>query len=487
MSEFWAKLGKMAKRLFTEDEPESAEGAKVDRSVPPLPHARQKPAVKTRPQENRVPIEVIPEFAFILETIRDGRPSLFVTGRAGTGKSTLIRFLTEQLQGCVVVAPTGLAAINVGGSTIHSFFRLPPYILNPEEVLLPSRHILPVLTSLKVLIVDEVSMVKPDVVDCIDNMLKRARGNDRPFGGVQVVFVGDLLQLPPVVADAESSKFYTSRYRSCSFFDADVFHRLKLPCVELTTVFRQASHDFISLLDRIRLNQDHREAVAQINRTCFLQKPEAPKSGMFLVTTNAMAFAINSGELNRLQTEVHQFVAVVDGKVDLDKDEFQAPRLLELKVGAQVILVKNHKPQWVNGTLGRVVSIGQSSIRVELSNSGNIVDVEREIWEKIEYRYDGNEKQISRKITGTFKQFPMTLGWAITIHKSQGMTLDSVRIDLGDGAFCSGQTYVALSRCRDIGGIQLDRPISMRDVKADPRILDFYANLQTIQRLPNSR
>jgi len=330
-------------------------------------------------------------------------------------------------------------------------------------------------------VVDEVSMVHPDLVDCVSNTLKRVRRDRRPFGGVPVVFVGDLLQLPPVVKDPEVARFYTDRYRSPYFFSADVFHETELVPIELTKVFRQSGREFVHMLDRIRLNDNHRDAVAKINRDCYLGQEPNTNPALFLVPTNAAAEAINVRHLEDLQTPLRFFNAVVEGQFDVQRDRFQAPHRLEIKEGAQVLFVKNNKPYWVNGTLGKIVQIEDDRLRVEIDRNGNTVTVGRAVWEKIQYEYEPDQRRIVSTVIGTFKQFPIALGWAITIHKSQGMSLDSVRIDLGRGAFCTGQTYVALSRCRTLEGISLDTPISMGDVRADEMILEFYKQLEPLR------
>lgn len=473
----WTGISNLARRLLGVDAPAPVDLSKIDRELSPIPAA--KPERQRAPtRKDSEPVEVLPEYQFVLEKIKGGCPAMFVTGRAGTGKSTLIRFLSEKIQNCAVVAPTALAAINVHGSTIHSFFSIPPRTLNPEEAFDPRYQIVPVIECLGALVVDEVSMVPPDLVDCISNTLKKVRRDPRPFGGVPVVFVGDLLQLPPVVSDPEVAQYYTHRYRTPFFFSADVFQEIMLIPIELTKVFRQTRRDFVDLLERIRLNDDHREAVARINRECYRDRQINSAPALFLVPTNAAAKSINTTNLNALETPLLRFDAILEGKFDVRRDRFQAPHRLEVKEGAQILFVKNNIPYWLNGTLGRVTHIENDLLRVEIQNTGNTVTVGRATWEKIEYEYDRNEKRIISTVVGSFTQFPIALGWAITIHKSQGMTLDSVRVDLGRGAFCSGQTYVALSRCRTLEGICLDRPISMNDVKADGMILDFYKRLK---------
>lgn len=476
----WSSISNLAKRLLGADAQEPVDLSKIDRELAPTRQMKPKRSGSEAIQDTD-PIEVLPEYQFVLEAIKGGCPVIFVTGRAGTGKSTLIRFLSEKILNCAVVAPTALAAINVHGSTIHSFFSIPPRTLNSDEAFEPRRQIIPVIECLSALVIDEVSMVTPDLVDCISNTLKQVRRDPHPFGGVPVIFVGDLLQLPPVVTNPQVAKYYTDRYRSSYFFSADIFGDTKLVSVELTTVFRQKGREFVDLLDRIRLNDDHREAVARINRDCFLDRESNAEPSLFLVPTNASARAINTQNLNALQAPLFTFDAIIEGRFDVQRDRFQAPHRLEIKEGSQILFVKNNKPYWLNGTLGRVTNIENGTLRIEIKNTGNTVSVERAKWEKIEYEYDSVQKRITSMVVGSFKQFPISLGWAITIHKSQGMTLDSVRIDLGRGAFCSGQTYVALSRCRTLEGISLDRPITMNDVKADGTILDFYKRLKPLR------
>lgn len=482
----WNGIRSLARRLLGVADAEAVNLSKINNGLAPVSSVTSQ-KVPTPVKASRLvtqqsePVQVLPEYEFVLEAVRQQCPAIFVTGRAGTGKSTLIRFLTQNIRNCAVVAPTALAAINVQGSTIHSFFSIPPRTVNPDEAFEPRRQIVPVIEVLGALVIDEVSMVPPNLIDCISNTLKRVRRDPRPFGGVPVIFVGDLLQLPPVVSDPEVAQFYTDRYLSPYFFSADVFNTTELIPIELTKVFRQTGREFVDMLDRIRFNDNHREAVARINRDCYRDRQPSASPALFLVPTNAAAKSINTRNLDALETPLRTFDAIVEGRFDVQRDRFQAPHRLEIKEGAQILFVKNNKPYWVNGTLGQVVQIEEDRLRIEINGTGNTVNVERAVWEKIQYEYDQEESRIESTVVGTFKQFPISLGWAITIHKSQGMTLDSVRIDLGRRAFCSGQTYVALSRCRTLDGISLDRPISMGDVKADEMILDFYRRLKPLR------
>ena len=474
----WDKISSLAKDLLGESQSQKVNFSEISEEVC-RPRGIESNLGKriVKKEQNIEDIEILPEYEFLLKAIAEKCPAIFVTGRAGTGKSTLIRFLTSKIKRSAVIAPTAIAAINVGGSTIHSFFGIPHRAVNPDESFSPHKHMVPVVENLDVLIIDEVSMVAPDLIDCISNSLIKIRGDSAPFGGVPLVFVGDLLQLPPVITDDEVGIYYTHRYESPYFFSAEVFKRVDILPIELRKVFRQKDMQFIEALDRIRTNISHRDSVALLNRTCYRDKQQNDNPTLYLVPTNAAAKSINTDKLNSLDTKLITFDAIIEGNLRIGKTRLPAPDRLQIKEGARVIFLKNNKPMWLNGTLGEVMNIDNESIQVKIVETGNIVCVSRESWKKIRYRYNYETKTIGSEVTGSFTQFPLALGWAITIHKSQGMTLDSVRIDLGRGAFCSGQTYVALSRCRSLEGITLDQPISMGDVKADSAIVSFYRKL----------
>ena len=337
----WSGINSLAKKVLNVEAPQAVDLAKIDRQLSPqTPHFTNACASPN----NTAPVEVIPEYRFILEAIENDCPAIFVTGRAGTGKSTLIRFLSRNIKNCAIVAPTALAAINIQGSTIHSFFNIPPRTINPEEVFDPRQHIIPVISRLAALIIDEISMVTPNLIDCISNTLKVVRDDQRPFGGVPVIFVGDLLQLPPVVSNAKVAQFFTDRYRSPYFFSADVFNETEIMPIELTRVFRQDSREFIDILDRIRLNYNHRDAVARINRDCYRDRQPDSRASLFLVPTNAAASYINKQKLDELESDTSYFDAIVKGHFNVQEERFQAPHKLELKIGAQVLSVKNNRP-----------------------------------------------------------------------------------------------------------------------------------------------
>ena len=422
-------------------------------------------------------VEVLPEYEFILEVVQAGCPALFVTGKAGTGKSTLIHWLRSQLDSCAVVAPTAVAAAAIQGDTIHSFFGLPPRLIDPEEKHPLSAKVRLVLENVKCLIVDEVSMVLPNMVDTMSNILRSARGSDLPFGGVPVIFVGDLLQLPPVVGTPEEVVYFSHRYQTRYFFSADVFREQPIVPVVLAKVRRQADEEFIEALNRIRLGEDCRDAVALFNRTCFRDRaPDAPV-GTYLVPTNQSARSINMRELDQLDGQTRLYEARVGGTVAANKWKLPVPDRLELKTGAKVIFLKNRKPDWINGDLATVVGMEDDHIRVRKDETDNVLLVGRETWHKYKYVYDYQTRRVEAEVIGSFEQFPLALGWAMTIHKSQGLTLDALTLNLGEGAFAEGQTYVALSRARMLDGISLARPISMRDVRVDPVVVAFYREL----------
>jgi ATP-dependent DNA helicase PIF1 len=472
----WDKISKLAKDILGDTAPVPTDFSALEKAIIPEQGERQERTFTSyqAPMEN---IEVLPEYDFILQALQAGCPSIFVTGKAGTGKSTLIQWLCQQLQGCAVVAPTAIAAVNVRGDTIHSFFALPPSHIDPDgNFVIKDKNRL-VLENVKFLIVDEVSMVLPNIVDAMSTILKKVRRNNIPFGGVPTIFIGDLLQLPPVVDNEELAVFYTHRYKTPFFFSADIFQDQQIVPVHLTKVRRQSDAEFIEALNHIRLNDDSRDAVALLNRRCFRDKPEDTPVGVYLVPTNAAAKTINTRELDALPGELRLYEAVVTGQLPVNSWKLPVPDRLELKIGARVIFLKNNKPQWINGDTGEVVGLESDHIRVKKHKSDNVVMVGKETWYKLRYTYNQQTQKIEQEKIGTFEQLPMALGWAITIHKSQGLTLEHLTLDLGGGAFASGQLYVALSRAKSIEGITLAKPIAMKDVKADPAVLEFYKHL----------
>ena len=416
-------------------------------------------------------LEVTPEFSRSFDLMENTTQHLYITGKAGTGKSTLLQYFKEKTKKKIVVlAPTGIAAINIGGSTIHSFFRFPPRLISRDEIR-KIRERQGLFAALDTVVIDEVSMVRADVMDGIDYSLRVNRDRiDEPFGGVQVILIGDLFQLPPVV-EKGFEEYFEDMFQSPFFFSAHVFHQVHLTKIELQRVFRQQDPEFIGLLNKVRNNQIHPSEVQQLNRrytpdlTC-----DENDLAIILTSTNALASGINSAKLDTLNTKEYCFDAVV--QADFDEKSYPTDKRLRLKQGAQVMMVKNDaNKRWANGTLGVVQKLSNDSVKVSFEGSSCMV--EPSSWEKIEYEYDREKGRIEPVVTGSFRQYPIKLAWAMTVHKSQGKTFDKVIIDLGNGAFAHGQAYVALSRCRSFDGIRLVNPIKDSDVILDPRVRGF--------------
>jgi len=424
-------------------------------------------------------IEVTDEYKTVRALLEAGEPILLVSGNAGTGKSTLIRYLRAVLKRrLVVAAPTGVAALNVGGVTVHSFFHLPPKIHSDEDIKLVYDRRL--YQKLELLVIDECSMLRCDLLDSVDKFLRKNRSDGRPFGGVQLLLVGDLHQLPPVAPKKEwdvlGAKGYASRY----FFSALGLQKTSLKWLELKTVYRQKDPAFVNLLNTIRVADDIDSAIAEINRRCSVR--DGFHADITLTCTNSKADQINRDELMRLESEEYSFKGRIEGEFCFEHDRLPSPLDLRLKAGARVMFTKNGS-HWVNGSLGVVRRVDPKSTQVELvgADSGTTWDVTPETWETYKYQYDSEQDQIVAQCVGRYTQYPLMLAWAVTIHKSQGNTLDKVLVDLGSGAFDSGQVYVALSRCRTIGGIRLERPIRRTDVRCDPIIRRFHHALAEMQ------
>lgn len=483
----WDKVKQLAKDVLGDNYPDTGapvptDFSAIEKTIIPEQGQRHEKTFTSTSLPPPDAIEVLPEYQFILQALQAGCPSIFVTGKAGTGKSTLIQWLCQQLPGCAVVAPTAIAAVNVHGDTIHSFFGLPPTHIDPDGNFAISEKNRPVLQNVKYLIIDEVSMVLPNIVDVMSTILKKSRRNNIPFGGVPTVFIGDLLQLPPVVDNEELAVFYTHRYRTPYFFSADIFKDQPIVPVHLAKVRRQSDSEFIQALNHIRTNDENcREAVALLNRRCFRDKSEENQESVYLVPTNAAAKSINTRELDALPGELHLHEAAITGQLTANQWKLPVPDRLELKLGARVIFLKNNKPQWINGDTGEVVGLDADHIRVKKHKSNNVVLVSKETWQKFKYTYNPELQKIEQEQVGTFQQFPLALGWAITIHKSQGLTLEHLTLNLGGGTFATGQLYVALSRAKSIEGINLTKPIAMKDVKVDPVILEFYRKMGMVQ------
>lgn len=427
-------------------------------------------------------VHISDEYKTVESLLNAGCPAVFVTGNAGTGKSTLIQYLRTVLKKkMVVVAPTGVAALNVGGVTINAFFQLPPKIHEDEDIKLVYDRKL--YQKLDLLIIDEVSMVRCDLMDSIDKFLRKNRSSDMPFGGVQLLLIGDLFQLPPVVPRQEMVVLSSKSYASPYFFSSFSLQKSSMVPVELTSVYRQDDNFFISLLNSIRLGENIETAMAELNARCYRRKDVS--TDITLTCTNNRADQINMKELHQIPEKEYAFKGEIKGRFSLEEDKLPSPFDLRLKVGARVMFTKNDdNRRWVNGTLGIIRNIDQESIGVELvtDHKGQIYDVQRVTWETYKYAYDPAKDKIVAKKVGAYTQYPIMLAWAVTIHKSQGKTLDNVLVDLGNAAFASGQVYVALSRCRSISGISLQRPIRKSDVKCDPLIKRFYIAMNELKK-----
>ncbi len=411
-----------------------------------------------------------PAFQRASELLESGKESLFITGKAGTGKSTLLRyFLKTTEQRAVVLAPTGVAALNVSGETIHSFFRFKPSVLLQDaEKAGKKAQKNPLYSRIDMMIIDEVSMLRADLLDCIHIFLQRARRNDQPFGGLKMVFIGDLYQLSPVLS-AEESEWFRHSYATPYFFSSSVIQKegFTFELVELEDIYRQTDSAFIDILNAIRNNTVTDEQLHLLNRR--VSSDFSPGKGIYLSSTNQRAGRINQEKLNDLPSPKKTFEAVTEGTFS---GNFPTEKTLSLKVGARVMLLSNHGGLWVNGTMATIVAMSDEGIDVALE-SGETVLVTPHTWNLLQYEYDPESKLVTQKKVGSFKQYPLKPAWALTIHKSQGKTFDDVIFD-PEGVFAHGQVYVALSRCRSLEGLTLTKPIRKGHIRPDRTIVTFF-------------
>ncbi|MDN4613438.1 AAA family ATPase [Leifsonia sp. F6_8S_P_1B] len=416
----------------------------------------------------------------VFELIEHTRDHVFVTGRAGTGKSTLLNHLSWNTEKSLVIsAPTGVAALNVGGQTIHSLFRLPIGVIADHDID-QSTELKKLLNSIDTLVIDEVSMVNADLMDAVDRSLRQARQKPKePFGGVQIVLFGDPYQLAPVPGDAEERAYFADTYRSMWFFDAKVWQEVDLRIVELLQVHRQHESDFRYMLNAVRHGMVTKEIADRLNE---MGARPAPSDGTItLATRNDTVNRINAQALERLPGRALTAKAEVSG--DFGGRNYPADETLELKVGAQVMFLRNDVsqgdgPRWVNGTIGTVTRI-DSTVYVDVD--GEVHEVEPAIWEKYRYSYSPETKKLTKDVVAEFTQFPLRLAWAVTIHKSQGKTYDAAIVDLGTRAFTPGQTYVALSRITTLEGLYLTRPLRPGDIMVDKDVERFMRDAQPVR------
>lgn len=420
-----------------------------------------------------------PELQLAGEFVRDTGCSLFLTGKAGTGKTTFLRTIKKSShKRMVVTAPTGVAAINAGGVTLHSFFQLPfgPFVPGSETARSPyrfSRDKIGIIKSLDLLVIDEISMVRADLLDGVDSVLRRYRRSNLPFGGVQLLMIGDLFQLPPVVKE-EDWQLLRPYYASPYFFSSNALGETELVTIELQHIYRQADSHFIDLLNRVRSNRLDPASLRELNSRHIPDFAPAGSDGYItLGTHNRIADTINDSRLGGLPQKIHRFEAEIEG--DFPEHTYPTAATLELKTGAQVMFVRNDsspEKRYFNGKIGTITRITGRDVRISCPDDSEEIDVEPATWENIEYTLDGKTQEITENRIGSFRQYPLRLAWAITIHKSQGLTFDRAIID-AQAAFAHGQVYVALSRCRTFDGMVLSTPLSLQSVKTDPAVLGF--------------
>lgn len=428
-------------------------------------------------------IELNEQFKRALDLMENTDKNIFITGKAGTGKSTLLEyFRTITCKKIIVLAPTGVAALNVRGETIHSFFGFKPDVTLQAIKKLKSKGA-KTYKEIDIIVIDEISMVRADLLDCIDYFLRlNGRDSNKPFGGIQMIFIGDLYQLPPVVTSKEK-RIFCEHYESAYFFDADVFKNLQMEFIELEKVYRQKDAGFIELLNRIRNNTITEEDIRILNNRVGLRLDKGEDDFVvYLTTLNEMAYKINNEYLDKLPGKTYQWTAEIEG--EFDQNAFPTDYLLTIKPGAQIMMLNNDPMgRWMNGSIGRVLNVryskkeGCDTIAVQLQDSGR-EHITPFTWEVFHFYYNEKTKMIESETVGQFTQYPLKLAWAVTIHKSQGKTFDKVIIDIGRGTFAGGQVYVALSRCTSFEGISLAKPIKKGHIFTDRKIVNFLTNFQ---------
>ena len=429
----------------------------------------------------KIDIELNEDTLTALNLMESTNENIFLTGKAGTGKTTLIKYFKENTKKKIVIlAPTGVSAINIGGQTIHSFFKF-GISVSPVSIKKLANSTSAIYKNIDTIVIDEISMVRADLLDCVD-VFMRLNGKDKnsPFGGVQIIAVGDLFQLPPVVTSYEQEMF-SSYYKSPYFFDSKVFEEADFKLIELNKIYRQDDSKFIEILEGIRsgkIKDSHLDLLNKRHSEGFEEgvDPSIFADYIFLVTTNAMADAINIGRLNQLESSKVVFkgkkTGIFDRNLPTNED-------LILKEGARIMMLNNdHEGRWVNGDLGTVIKINEfkGEIYVRLENGKEYL-VPKYNWEMVKFSYDKDFDSVDTDVVGTFSQFPIRLAWAITIHKGQGKTYNNVIVDFGRGTFTHGQAYVALSRCRSLEGMILKTPLVRRHIMIDERVNSFMNKL----------
>jgi ATP-dependent DNA helicase PIF1 len=423
-------------------------------------------------------LDINPDFQRALDFLENSNRHVFITGRAGTGKSTLLQhFRASTAKKIVVLAPTGLAAIQVRGQTIHSFFGFPPHPINSDHI--RKRKNRKLYEEMDTLVIDEISMVRADVLDAIDYFMRiNGRNRSLPFGGVQMVFIGDLFQLPPVISSDVEKQLFNFLYDTPYFFSSHALHSADITYIELKQIYRQTDRHFLNVLEAIRTKEIEEYLLRDLNERCHKPnfKPTAEQPYITLTATNYTADNINRRELAQLTTPAFSYKGDTTGEFNRQKHTLPNDEIVTLKEGAQVMFVRNDQwYRWVNGTIGRVHYLDSNTVCVAVeSDKGEVVHkIEQITWEIVRYNYNETARKIETEIIGAFNQLPLKLAWAITIHKSQGQTFNRTIIDMGQGAFAPGQAYVAFSRCTTMEGIVLRRPLHYSDIIIDERIVQF--------------
>ena len=424
--------------------------------------------------------------------MEDSNDNMYITGKAGSGKSFLLQFFKDHTKkDAAFLAPTGVAALNIGGQTIHSFFSLSFDIQDPnqirhEEIGERKREL---LREVETIVIDEVSMVRVDILDAIDAKLKNANDNDLPFGGKQIILFGDLFQLPPV-AEAQVDRYLNDKYGSVFFFAAPAYKQSFFKEYELKTVFRQSDRAFVGILNDVRIGHITDNELEALNSRCGLVEKFSVHNRFVVITpTNDMAKQYNDYKLAKIDRQERTYEAILSGDFS-ERAQFPTDKELKLKVGAQVMMLvndnadnkhgKNIGRRWVNGTIGIISELGYDYIKVMINGVEHSID--KHTWEKQRYEYDADEKKLTYKVVSKFTQFPVKLAYALTIHKAQGQTYKSVAIDLGNGAFAPGQTYVALSRCVSLDNLYLLSEITRKDIFANQEVLNFMSKTKDLEK-----